>query len=418
MAGWVDLPDGTRRWQNNDGSYANNAPQQPLVPFGQSPGRRGNLIESAGNYVADNAPIIYGPHGNIQNGLDSIGNNIANFFTQQHGEGVPIIPLGPQAAETIPQALQPMLSLPGPQMSPDYQAVIDRGIGGGSVHGVQYEADPAYQQMADRAVARDAQMQKLLQGAEDRAREGDPRNQHWMARLGEFLSQAAVNPNGLAGLGQVAQGISQRDRDLTNQIEDRVLALQMQGMSSQDAVAQAQAEVLHSQHDATQRTRESQFQADVHNADNAAANARWAAQLQLEGLRQGRQDWMQSMDILFGNAATEGPAAWAVAGELARGDPQMRAQIYNALQLRQYHLGIQGMAAAGALDHAAPEVLNFFNQFGLNRDRLREALAVPGGAAMLADRITADPRWTAVMHQPNTQLLLLPYAHSAQAPAQ
>ena len=146
--------------------------------------RQGRVVTVQDNEVGGIMPIQHTSLGPNATHADAIGagigdfvvNNvaplgaaaIAPFAMPEIGAGLGLSwlgsPIHPQAtaAEASHPTPQPMLSLPGPQMDPDYQAAINQGIGGGNVHGIQYEADQAYQHLADRATARDAQMQKLL----------------------------------------------------------------------------------------------------------------------------------------------------------------------------------------------------------------------------------------------------------------
>lgn len=278
-------------WQNDDGSITNAPPFQPLVPFGESPGRRGNFFESVGNVVADNAGVL---SGNMGNGLDSMGNAVYNFFMRQRSPG------DASTGQVAPPPPQPHFGpVPGIDINPS-----EFGIGTGpSMTPIPDAAtippppdrtiDPA---LAERELAMEKRGGRIhdiysqyLSGLESE----DPSKQPWWRRLGAMASAMGAGGD-LAHAGVASGSVLEHEAQQRAAIRDAVMRM---GLSEEDVgmdTTNAHLASVSGAHNVGEENTQGRYATDVTNLDRQ--DSRHVAQVQ-EGNQNARTTWQVNNQV-------------------------------------------------------------------------------------------------------------------------
>lgn len=290
MAGWRDMPDGTRQWVNDDGTInPNMRPFSPQVPFGQSPGRHGNLFESIGNFVADN--VGSWAHNAFQVAPENMGNTIGNFVMGQRG-----LPAGPPPPAPPEPHFGPVSGL---DINPE-----DFGVGGSPAtvslpDAPTIEAPPA--RTVDPALAA---REQYMAGREGRVRgiydeylhgleSDDPSRQPWWRRLAGVAGVVAATGD-LSRAGEAASEYFGNEAQYRQAVRDAVMRMGLAGEDLGMDTENARLSSISGQHAAEEGTAQDQYQTRVANAENQ--DTRHVAQVQ-EGNQNARASWQVNQQI-------------------------------------------------------------------------------------------------------------------------
>jgi hypothetical protein len=210
----------------------------------------------------------------------------------------------------------------------------------------------------------------------------DPEARSKWARFGEFLS--AVGASGdLSQAGVIMSQILARDRGMADELRREMHQLTLAGFQAEDALQQAQVNLLSGQHQAGERTQEAAFSrgiADVERRDQydfntwEAGNQAAARQSQVglalaEATRNAagnaRERFEQNATALAGVPTTSGQANRALAAESGVTDPRAQSYLADAATQRQGAAGLYMRIARTDFGNsrARNELLQFLRQW-------------------------------------------------------
>lgn len=179
-------------------------------------------------------------------------------------------------AGQIAGATRPPLDFGEPELPESYQQYFDSmeglisGLGANSTPppapqlpaAPTYEADPGLGRLAEHAETRNTQVSALLEDLRGDLEAEDPQARNRWMRMGEWLSMVAADGR-LENAGAIMSDILTRDRAMSRELRREALALTLQGYQFEDAMVQAQANLLTGQHQAAQQTEEASYNRDV-----------------------------------------------------------------------------------------------------------------------------------------------------------
>ena len=234
-------------------------------------------------------------------------------------------------------------------------------------------ADPAFAYLAARAKDRNASVHQVLSQMAQLQQQNDPsvtRGRHPMlSRIGELLSYAGAY--GWENVGQGATDMMQRERDTHNQIQMDALRLQLQGLSADDAMAEAIARNASAGHAADETNATRRFSRDT--ADTQGENT-W----NLSGAQMQHEDAWRSL--------------------AARQDAAQRAyQLQHELD-QEHQQAVQGLIGVPGFENAGEEA--YSRQF--NPDTAQQV-----GRVATQDRQTVQLYTYLQAQRPNQRLAIL-----------
>lgn len=292
MAGWVNRPDGTRMWQADDGSISVAPPFQPIVPFGQSPGRTGNLPESVGNFVADNTGVM--SH-NLGNEMDSIGNAVNNFVMRRRGGGVmtngqpaPAPPPEPRFGPVPGIDIDPRSFGIGtsPSMAPIPDAPTlppppDRTV------------DPALTERETYMHGREGRIHDLYSEYLSGMERDDPNRWPWWRKLGAMASAMGAGGD-LAHAGEASGTVLQNMANYRQQVRDAVMRMGLSGEDVGMDTENATIGRMSGEHSVQDENAQGHYATDVTNLDRQ--DTRHVAQVQ-DANQTTRTVWQENQQL-------------------------------------------------------------------------------------------------------------------------
>ena len=202
-------------------------------------------------------------------------------------------------------------------------------------------ADPSAAYMREYMGGRSADAQALLEQYRAELNRDDPTNDHWMNRLGEFISALAADGN-IANAGAIMMELNNRDRDASREMRQRDIELQLRAMGFEDDAAAAMAAAMSAEHGAEASNADRRYTRDVNNierqdafnrdsaqASRAAAEAQLRLQMMLAEAQAAAQE--RAREAVIGRASPfltdpvyGAEAAEAIAGAQGIDDPMAR----------------------------------------------------------------------------------------------
>lgn len=252
-------------------------------------------------------------------------------------------------------------SLPAPTPMPEPPAVTP---------------DPAAAYMREYMTGRRDEVNALLAQYREELMSDDPRRDHWMMRLGEYISALAADGD-LANAGAILAEITARDEAMSRELRQRDIELTLRGMGFEDDAAAALAGEMSARHAAETATADRRYnwqageieRGDAYARDNANFQARNAesrlrlemmlAEAQAEAEARGREALLNRATPFLTDPEYADDAARALAEAQGIEDPDMQSTVsanhVESLAARGLYNRIQELGATGEFED--PEAL-------------------------------------------------------------